>query len=651
MQAQQSGSRGGGVTVPGLWSRLRNRPIQYLLDVVILSTAFLFAYALRFEFSFRPGILRTAVGQLPLVVLLQFAALSVFGAYSFIWRYVGVREIVVFVWSAVTATVPLLLLRFTLPDALQEFRVPVSVILMDAVLGFGGVVSLRVLRRILWEQWERERQAPDTGERKRALLMGAGRAGVLALRELLGRRDSGLDVRGFLDDDVQKHDSTIQGVRVLGGTEDLPGLVRKLGIEEVVITIAKAPRRNIRRIVELCESVPVKVRIMPGVWEILQGDVRVSSIRDVEIEDLLGRDPVTLDQEEMRRFLVGSVVLVSGAGGSIGSELARQVARLGPRRLILVERAEFALFEIDREIRRRWPDAQPVAVVADIRDDARLRRVFEEHRPQIVIHAAAHKHVPLMEANPAEALQNNVFGTLALGRLAGEFDANTFVMISTDKAVRPTSVMGATKRVAEMVVQDLDGRHRTRFVAVRFGNVLGSAGSVIPIFREQIARGGPVTVTHPDMVRFFMTIPEASQLVLQAGAIGEGGEIFVLDMGEPVRIVDLAHEMITLSGLKPNEDVDVVFTGVRPGEKLYEEVGTDAENVSPTGRPKILIGKISPSAPEVVERALEELRKLADDGGEEAIRRCLGEIVPEAQLGGAVRPPAAALQRPGRAGD
>ncbi|MEO8587628.1 MAG: nucleoside-diphosphate sugar epimerase/dehydratase [Acidobacteriota bacterium] len=614
---------------------MKNRPLQYLLDGAVLSMAFILSYSLRFEFDIPAGVFRAAIGQLPLVVLLQFGALSIFGAYAFIWRYFGVRELVVFGWAAVAATVPLLLLRLSLPGSLQDFRIPVSVIFVDAVLGFGGVLSLRVMRRVLWERWEKGRRAPESLETKRALLVGAGRAGVLALKEILGRRDSELNIRGFIDDDPAKQDSTIQGVRVLGNTSDLPGLVRSLQIEEVVITIAQAPRRDILRIVQICEAIPVKVRIMPGVWEILQGNVSVSSIRDVEIEDLLGRDPVKMDEEELQRFLVGSVVMVTGAGGSIGSELARQIARLGPRRLLLVERAEFALFDIDREIRRRWPDSQPVPVVADIGDEVRMRAVFEKYRPQVVFHAAAHKHVPLMEKNPCEAVRNNVLGTVSLGRLAGEYAVEAFVMISTDKAVRPTSVMGATKRVAEMVVQDLDRRFRTRFVAVRFGNVLGSAGSVIPIFREQIARGGPVTVTHPEMVRYFMTIPEASQLVLQAGAIGKGGEIFVLDMGEPVRIVDLAREMIALSGLKPDEDIEIVFTGVRPGEKLYEEVGTDEEKVSRTEKAKILIGKIQPTPPEVVERALAKLARQVEVGEQEGIRRALAEVVPDAKLGGA----------------
>ncbi|MCM3877402.1 MAG: polysaccharide biosynthesis protein [Thermoanaerobaculia bacterium] len=622
-------------SVSMIWSRLKNRPVQYFLDVSVLSGAFLVAYAVRFDFHVSAETFRHALAQLPLVVLLQFAALSAFGAYAFIWKYVGLAETLVFSRAALAATVPLVVMRLALPETLQDYRIPLSIIVMDACLGFGGVLSLRMLRRFMWERWERGAHASDGVEKKRVLLVGAGRAGVLALREILGRGDAELNVRGFVDDDPAKQDSVIQGVRVLGTTGELAGLVRHLAIDEVVITIVRAPRKAIRRIVRVCEEIPVRVRIMPGIWEILQGDVEVSSIRDVQIEDLLGRDPVTLDEEELRRFLVGSVVMVTGAGGSIGSELARQVARLGPRQLLLVERAEFALFDVDREIRRRWPDSRPVAVVADVGDEARMRRVFEDHRPQIILHAAAHKHVPLMEANASEAIRNNVLATARLGTLAGEYGVDVFVMISTDKAVRPTSVMGASKRVAELVVQDLDRRYRTRFVAVRFGNVLGSAGSVIPIFREQIRNGGPVTITHPDMVRFFMTIPEASQLVLQAGAMGGGGEVFVLDMGEPVRIVDLAHEMITLSGLKPNEDIEVVFTGIRPGEKLYEEMGTDEENVAPTGKPKILIGKIRTSPPDVVERALAKLHRLAEDGGEDAIRRFLMELLPDARLGGA----------------
>lgn len=646
----------GAAVSAAMWRRLRNRPVQYLLDAVVLLLAFGLSYWIRFEFELKPGVAAACVRQAPWVVLLQFGALSVCGVYFFIWRYIGLSEIRTFVKAALLAVVPLVVLRLFLPPVLAGFRVPLSVIVIDAALGFGGVVGIRVLRRFLYERYEKEERSQDRSvDRKRALLVGAGRAGVLAAREILGRGDSDLDVRGFVDDDPWKRNSLIHGLRVVGSTDELNGLVKRLRIDEVVITIAQAPRKDLRRIVELCEAIPVKVRIMPGVWEILQGDVQVSSIRDVEIEDLLGREPVKLDEEDLRRFLVGRTVMVTGAGGSIGSELARQIARLGPRQLLLVERAEFALFDIDREIRRRWPDAQPIPVVADIGEESPMRAAFERYRPQVILHAAAHKHVPLMEGNPGEAIRNNVLGTHRLGSLAGEYGADVFVMISTDKAVRPTSIMGASKRVAELVVQDLDRRHRTRFVAVRFGNVLGSAGSVIPIFREQIRSGGPVTVTHPEMVRYFMTIPEASQLVLEAGSMGQGGEIFVLDMGDPVKIVDLARDMITLSGLKPHEDIEIVFSGIRPGEKLYEEVGTEEENVVPTARPKILIGKIAAYSQEAVEKALVSLRRLAEDGDQESIRGFLEELLPEARLGGGSDPKpvnlhAARAERPGGGG-
>lgn len=619
--------------------RLLNRPVQYLLDIGVLAASFTVAYAIRFEFVIPPELRIAGLRQLPLAVLLQFAALSVLGVYSFIWRYIGMSELRSFIKASLLATIPLLAMRLTLPDSLRDFRIPISVLLIDAVLGFGGVIGLRVFRRFLYERYERKGHSEEGAvEPNRALLIGAGRAGVLAAREILGRADVGLEILGFLDDDPEKVGSSIHGIRVLGTTGNLARFVAELRIEEVVITIAQAPRKAIRRIVELCKAVPVKVRIMPGVWEVLQGKVQVSSIRNVEIEDLLGREPVSLEEGKLRAFLAGRTVMVTGAGGSIGSELVRQVARLGPQQLLLVERAEFALFEIEREIRRAWPNARPVPLVADIGEEPRMRAIFAEYRPQVVIHAAAHKHVPLMETNPTEAIRNNILATHLFGEVAGEYGAEVFVLISTDKAVRPASIMGASKRIAELIVQDLDTRYATRFLAVRFGNVLGSAGSVIPIFRKQIRDGGPITITHPDMVRYFMTIPEASQLVLQASAMGQGGEVFILDMGEPVRIVDLARDMIVLSGLKPGEDIDIVFTGIRPGEKLSEEMGTEAENIVRTRHPKIFIGKIAAYPAEQVERALERLRLLADHGDQSSVRRFLQEILPDAQVSAALAP-------------
>ncbi|HEX8650338.1 MAG TPA: nucleoside-diphosphate sugar epimerase/dehydratase [Pyrinomonadaceae bacterium] len=615
-------------------SRLPNKQLQFAMDLIVLVAAFAFSYLLRFDFDIPEGWLLNGLTQLPYVVLIQFTVLILTGIYSFIWRYIGMAEVKAFILAALMSALPVLILRMSLPDRFQGWMVPRSVIVIDTILGFGGVLGLRVLRRALYEHFEKRHKRTRTRDKLKrpVLLIGAGRAGVLAAREIQGRGDIDLLIKGFVDDDQRKQGSVIHRVKVLGTTEDLPRLVDELEIDHVVITIAQASRQDLRRIVETCEKIPVRVRIIPGLYEILQGRVEVTRIRDVQIEDLLGREPVRLDEEGMRDFLAGKTVMVTGAGGSIGSELARQAALFAPSNLLLVERAEFALFNIDRELRETLPDLSIVPLTADVGDEARMRYIFNTYRPQVVLHAAAHKHVPMMEHNPTEAIKNNVLATHLLGGLAGKFDAEAFVLISTDKAVRPSSVMGASKRVAELVVQDLDRRYATRYVAVRFGNVIGSAGSVIPIFREQIRRGGPVTVTHPDMVRYFMTIPEASQLVLQAGAMGEGGEIFILDMGEPVRILDLAKDTITLSGFKPYEDIDIVFTGIRPGEKLFEELDTASEQVSRTRHPKIFIGKIAAYTEKQVRQALERLTLYAQAEHESKLREYLNELLPEAAI-------------------
>jgi len=616
------------------WSRLLGRQVQFALDLSVLAAAFVASYLLRFEFDVPPEQIQASAIQLPFVVLLQFSLLFVTGVYAFIWRYIGMAEVGAFLKAALGSFLALTLARLTLPDAVHPLRVPLSIIGMDTVLGFGGVVSLRVLRRALYERFEQKARVAEKGkeEAKPVLLVGAGQAGVLVAKEIAAQGGAGLDIRGFLDDDPQKQGAVLQGIKVIGKTDDLPRIVRSQGIDHVIITIARASRKDVKRIVELCESVPVKARIIPGLFEIIEGKVSIQRIRDVEIEDLLGRDPVQLDAEEVGRFLSGKSVMVTGAGGSIGSELCRQVARMGPSRLLLVERAEFALFDIHRELKEAWPHLEVVPLVADVGDEPRMASLMGRYHPAVIFHAAAHKHVPMMEWNPCEAVKNNVLGTEVAARLAGEFGAESFVLISTDKAVKPTSVMGASKRVAELVVQALGKRYPTRYVAVRFGNVLGSTGSVIPLFREQIRKGGPVTVTHPDMVRYFMTIPEASQLVLQAAAMGQGGEIFVLDMGEPVRIVDLAEQMITLSGFKPHEEIPIVFTGVRPGEKIQEVLMHSDEAVGTSRHPKIFIGQINSVSEEKVSRALERLGTLARESREEDLRAALADFLPEASL-------------------
>jgi FlaA1/EpsC-like NDP-sugar epimerase len=606
--------------------------LQFFSDVFVLFCAYTVAYLLRYEFSIPPQEVPAYFHQLPYVLLLQIGALSMSGVQTFIWRYVGMSELRTFVKAACAPAVIMLLLRLLLSEELQRWRVPLSIIVMDTILAFGGVLGLRILRRGVHEYQDRQSSDAQPASKVRILLIGAGRTGVAVAREILDHGKTNLDIRGFVDDNPEKLRSVVYGIRVVGTTADLPWLVPELQIDHVVISMAEATRPQLKRIRDICDGVPVKVRIVPSLHEIVQGTVSFSRIRDVQIEDLLGRDPVCLEEADIGAMLAGTRVMVTGAGGSIGSELVRQVARFSPSGVLLVERSEYALYNIDRELRAKWSDLDIRPLIADVSDEPRMRKILSTYEPRVVIHAAAHKHVPMMESNAAEAIKNNVLGTRILGDLSGEMGVEVFVLISTDKAVRPRSVMGASKRMAELVVQMLASRHATRYEAVRFGNVIGSTGSVIPLFREQIASGGPVTVTHPDMMRYFMTIPEAAQLVLQAAAIGEGGEIFILDMGEPVRILDLAKDVITLTGLKPFEDIDIEFTGLRPGEKLFEELQTLGEHVAKTRHPKIFIGKIAAPSNADIERALMELAFLSASDRDHELRQFLNAFLPDAHI-------------------
>jgi len=431
-----------------------------------------------------------------------------------------------------------------------------------------------------------------------------------------------------VDDDLAKRDTEINGIPVLGTVDDLPSICKKRSIDEIAIAIPSASRKQLRRVVQVCQGTKIRFSTVPSLMDIAAGKLQVSQMRDVDINDLLGREVVNLDMEQIRVFLKDKVILVTGAGGSIGSEMCRQVCAFEPRKLLLLEQAENPLFFVERELRSSFPAMPLESIIADITDRVRIEQLFDCYRPQVVIHAAAHKHVPLMEQNPGEAIKNNIIGTRTIADTADAFGAECFVMISTDKAVNPTSIMGSSKRVAEMYIQDLNETSKTHFVTVRFGNVLGSNGSVVPIFKQQIAAGGPVTVTHPEMRRYFMTIPEASQLVLQAAAMGQGGEIFVLDMGEPVKIVDLARELITLSGFRPGEDIEIEFTGLRPGEKLFEELSIEGENMAATRHPKIAVWRNIPKDRETLRVGIERLLKVAHSQDRSQIVRILKELVP-----------------------
>jgi FlaA1/EpsC-like NDP-sugar epimerase len=618
-------------------SRVIAEIIQITLDLAALSVAFIGAYFLRFDFVLTPPTVRHLLTQLPIAVLVQFTILTICRARSTIWRYTDLAHMRSFVFAGLASFAVITGMRLSLPY--PSWRVPLSVNVIDVVLAFGSCYLIRVMRRAEYEYQQKRQQhkklnGNGNGKHKRPVLfLGAGRAGLLAAKEIEARGDMDLAIKGFIDDDRAKLGRTVLlGHKVLGTTQDLPRLVSDLKIDHVVITIANAPRYQLHRIVRLCEEIPVRVRIIPQLHEIIDGRAEISRIRDVQIEDLLGREPVELDAASIQKELTGKIVMVTGAGGSIGSELARQVKRFAPSRLLLVERAESALFDIDHELRTNDSTVSLVPLVADVGDESRMRAIFAHYRPQVVIHAAAHKHVPLMETHTTEAVKNNVLNTRLLAEVASEFQTEVFVLVSTDKAVRPTSVMGATKRAAELMVQDLNRASMTRYVAVRFGNVIGSAGSVIPIFTEQIRSGGPITITDKRMKRYFMTIPEAAQLVLQASALGQGGEVFILHMGEPVKILDLAETLITLSGLKPYEDIQIVETGMRSGEKLYEELSFESEETIPTSHRKIFINKLATPEPETVRIALKVLARLVGDRNEDELRRFLGDLMPEAQL-------------------
>ncbi|MHB1653266.1 MAG: polysaccharide biosynthesis protein [Desulfitobacteriaceae bacterium] len=564
---------------------LRKRTLfLMLIDAMLVNLSAFLSFYIRFEGNIPHEYYLTYYHTAWAATILSLAVFYVFGLYNRLWQYASTGELISIVFAVTVSTGATITVVFFL----APWRIPHSA----AALLWFTTVFLIGGSRFIWRILQENVFSPHVpGSQQQVLIVGAGDAGVMAARELKNRNFREGRPVGFIDDAPEKQKFHLMGIPVLGTRRDIPRVVKNHSIDEVIIAMPSASGEAVREIVQICEKTGVELKIMPGVYDTLSGKLDTAAIRQVQVEDLLGREPVMVDLDEVANYLTGETVLVTGGGGSIGSEICRQIIKFNPAKLVVVGHGENSVFDIEQELRSDFPGLEITTEILDIKDRDKVGVVFQKYKPGVVYHAAAHKHVPLMERNPEEALKNNVVGTNNLVEAADAVKVKTFVLISTDKAVNPTSVMGTTKRIAEMIVQSMDKHSQTRFVAVRFGNVLGSRGSVIPTFKRQIAKGGPVTVTHPEMVRFFMTIPEAAQLVIQAGAMAQGGEIFILDMGKPVKIVDLARDLIRLSGLEPDVDIPIKFTGMRPGEKLYEELLTAEEGTSATKHKRIFVAK------------------------------------------------------------
>jgi len=567
------------------------------------------AFQLRFDFIVPPEHAGDIEESLALDIGIKFLWLLLFGQFAGILGFFSVPDLLRVFYACTAASGTLIILRLF---HIAEYHIPRGILLIDFVLSVAALTGLRVALRVVRERFI----APDgrsSMRNHRVAIIGAGDVGANLARELSTKRGLGLNPVAFFDDDASKWGSSVHNIPVLGNPEQLLNTKLNLQLDEVILAMPSAPAKRIGEVVKVLQKTRLPFATVPSMDQLATGKVKVSQLRSVEIQDLLGRDPVRLETDHIRQLLKDQVVMVTGAGGSIGSELCRQIMSYNPRRLILVEQSEFLLFQIEQELRDAGYGGSIAPKVADICDEPRMRHIFSRFSPQVVFHAAAHKHVPMMESQPVEAIKNNSLGTARLAELAREYKVDRFILISTDKAINPTNVMGASKRLAEIFLQAFQAEdqtaksHPTKFMAVRFGNVLGSSGSVIPTFHKQIANGGPVKVTHPDVTRYFMTIPEAVGLVLQSATQGSGGEIFVLDMGKPVKIVDLARQLIELSGLRPDDDIEIEFVGLRPGEKLFEELSYKGENVTPTTHPKIMRFVCEPMPVADVRSMLEEI--------------------------------------------
>lgn len=596
-----------------------------IMDSCLISLASFLALALRFDLQIStidPIFLSNMLETLPIQIVATLIIFGVFRIYSSLWQYASAQELL----NIVTAGMVSMMVQLLTMVMLQK-GMPRSYYLIYYFLLVVFVGGTRILYRFVRMKKADLKKMFRKRTGKKVMIVGAGEAGTALIREIQMSERLNYQICCAVDDDAQKHGKYIRGVQVLGGRNDIVRLAEKFKVDKILIAMPRVSAKEVKPIIEICQQTECEIQKVAGIYQMINGEVNVSQLKKVEIEDLLGREPVHMDLNKILEYVQDRVVVVTGGSGSIGSEICRQIATKGPKKLLIIDIYENTSYTLQQELTRKYPELDFEVLIASVRDENRIRDIFRKYRPEIIFHAAAHKHVPLMEVSPNEAIKNNVLGTYNVVKLADEFGVKRFIQISTDKAVNPTNIMGASKRICEMIIQSYNKRSKTEYVAVRFGNVLGSNGSVIPLFRKQIEEGGPLTVTHPEIIRYFMTIPEAVSLVLMAGAYAKGGEIFVLDMGEPVKILDLAKNMIRLAGLKEGEDIDIVFSGLRPGEKLYEELLMDEEGMKPTENSLIFIGHPIEFDEDNLYRQLDRMRE--ESGKETAdMRAMVKEIVP-----------------------
>ena len=599
----------------------KNRWWLVLLDAFLINVALWGALALRFDFSIPFNLRANYWAIAAYITLIRLSLLTVLGVYRGVWRYIGVNDLVAILKAV---TLGSLIVTASAMFLARGLGYPRSVIIIEWLGDIMLVGGLRLALRLANQRIKTNKTKGII--RKRILIVGAGDAGEMVARQMISHPEYGYLPVGFIDDDPGKKSQEIHGIPILGRRRDIDLLASEKNIEEIIIAIPSALGSVVREVVEECHLANLKFKIVPGIKEIIEGDVNINQIREIELDDLLRRPPINVNLNEIAGYLTGKTVLITGAGGSIGSELCRQISSYNPEKLLLLGKGENSIYDIATELAAKRINLE--AIICDVSDVARVDNIFSKYKPQVIFHAAAHKHVPMMEHNPGEAVKNNIFGTKTVAEAAVKYKVEKFVLISTDKAVNPTSIMGATKRISEKVIMGLVSREKPKFMAVRFGNVLGSRGSVVPLFKKQIAAGGPITVTHPDIERYFMTIPEAVQLVVQAGAMGKGGEIYVLDMGNPIKIVDLARDMIKLSGFKPETDIKIEFTGLRPGEKLYEELLTAEEGVNATKHAQIFMVKGKHAKLKELPKLLPVLQKAAISGDHDKVVESIRKVIP-----------------------